>query len=73
MRVYPAKQHFAQTAKNLGVSNGVIYVRGGETIVHPDSDTEYEFHQDSNFFYLSGVNEPGFAAAYDIASSTAIL
>ncbi|KAJ2575217.1 hypothetical protein GGH19_003169 [Coemansia sp. RSA 1807] len=73
MQVYPAKQHFAKTAKNLNVASGVIFVRGGETIIHPDSDTEYEFHQDSNFYYLSGVCEPGFAAAYDIASDTAIL
>ncbi|KAJ2127576.1 hypothetical protein IW136_006343, partial [Coemansia sp. RSA 678] len=73
MQVYPAKQHFAKTAKNLNVASGVIFVRGGETIIHPDSDTEYEFHQDSNFYYLSGVREPGFAAAYDIASDTAIL
>ncbi|KAJ2455912.1 hypothetical protein EV183_000528 [Coemansia sp. RSA 2336] len=73
MQVYPAKQHFAKVAKNLGVSSGIIFVRGGDTIIHPDSDTEYEFHQDSNFYYLSGVREPGFAAAYDIATSTAIL
>ncbi|KAJ2230054.1 hypothetical protein H4R99_001079 [Coemansia sp. RSA 1722] len=70
---YPAKQHLVRTAKNLGVSSGVIFVRGGDIIVHPDSDTEYEFHQDSNFYYLSGVVEPGYAAAYDIASDTAIL
>ncbi|KAJ2779169.1 hypothetical protein GGI15_003960 [Coemansia interrupta] len=70
---YPAKQHLVRTAKNLGVSSGVIFLRGGDIIVHPDSDTEYEFHQDSNFYYLSGVVEPGYAAAYDIASDTAIL
>ncbi|KAI7832909.1 peptidase M24, structural domain-containing protein [Kickxella alabastrina] len=71
--VYPAKQHFAATAQKLGATSGVIFVRGGDIIVHPDSDTEYEFHQDSSFYYLSGVIEPGYAAAYDIASSTAIL
>ncbi|KAJ2784736.1 hypothetical protein H4R18_000951 [Coemansia javaensis] len=73
MSAYPAKQHLARTAANLGAAAGVIYLRGGETLVHPDSDTEYDFHQDSNFFYLSGVREPGFAAAYDIGSGTAIL
>ncbi|KAJ1731508.1 hypothetical protein LPJ61_002500 [Coemansia biformis] len=73
MNVYPAKQHLAKAAANLGASAGVIFVHGGETLVHPDSDTEYEFHQDSNFYYLSGVSEPGCAAAYDIASGTAIL
>ncbi|KAJ1810627.1 hypothetical protein LPJ56_004052 [Coemansia sp. RSA 2599] len=72
-KTYPAKQHLVRTAKNLGVSSGVIFVRGGDIIVHPDSDTEYEFHQDSSFYYLSGVVEPGYAAAYDIASDTAIL
>ncbi|KAJ2000767.1 hypothetical protein GGI04_004017 [Coemansia thaxteri] len=73
MSIYPAKQHLAATAAQLGADAGVILVFGGSTLVHPDSDTEYEFHQDSNFFYLSGVNEPGFAAAYDVASRTAIL
>ncbi|KAJ1960127.1 hypothetical protein GGI12_003970 [Dipsacomyces acuminosporus] len=73
MSVYPAKQHFEKTARNLGVSSGVIFVRGAEIIVHPDSDTEYDFHQDSNFYYLSGVRESGFAAAFDIASTKAIL
>ncbi|KAJ2714214.1 hypothetical protein H4R19_001847, partial [Coemansia spiralis] len=73
MSVYPAKQHLANVATRLGASAGVIFVRGGETIVHPDSDTEYDFHQDSNFYYVSGVAEPGFAAAYDIATGTAIL
>ncbi|KAJ1661972.1 hypothetical protein IW140_006292 [Coemansia sp. RSA 1813] len=71
--IYPAKQHLLKTAKNLGVSSGVIFIRGGDTIVHPDSDTEYEFHQDSNFYYVSGIKEPAFAVALDIASSKAIL
>ncbi|KAJ2558399.1 hypothetical protein EV175_000803 [Coemansia sp. RSA 1933] len=71
--IYPAKQHLLKTAKNLGVSSGVIFVRGGDTIIHPDSDTEYQFHQDSNFYYLSGVKEPAFAVALDIASGHAIL
>ncbi|KAJ1955444.1 hypothetical protein EC988_001880 [Linderina pennispora] len=73
MSTYPAKQHFINTAKKLGATSGVIFVRGGETIVHPDSDTEYEFHQDSNFYYLSGVRSPGFSAAYDIGANKAIL
>ncbi|KAJ2422645.1 hypothetical protein GGF41_003429 [Coemansia sp. RSA 2531] len=73
MPVYPAKQHFAATAGHLGADSGVILVHGGVTLIHPDSDTEYEFHQNSNFYYLSGVAEPGFAAAYDISTRTAIL
>ncbi|KAJ2583146.1 hypothetical protein GGH95_001156 [Coemansia sp. RSA 1836] len=73
MTVYPAKQHFAATAAQLGADSGVILVHGSETLLHPDSDTEYVFHQNSNFYYLSGVAEPGFAAAYDISTRTAIL
>ncbi|KAI9506570.1 hypothetical protein GGI25_003429 [Coemansia spiralis] len=72
-QTYPAKQHLLKTAKNLGADTGVIFVRGGDILTHPDSDTEYEFHQDSNFYYLTGVKEPAFAAALDIASGTAIL
>ncbi|PIA15995.1 Xaa-Pro dipeptidase [Coemansia reversa NRRL 1564] len=73
MAIYPTKKHFSKTAKNLNVTSGIIYVRGGEIIIHPDSDTEYDFHQDSNFYYLSGVRESGFSAAYDISTDTAIL
>ncbi|KAJ2383792.1 hypothetical protein H4S02_005131, partial [Coemansia sp. RSA 2611] len=73
MTTYPAKQHFVATAARLGADTGVILVYGSETLIHPDSDTEYEFHQNSNFYYLSGVAEPGFAAAYDIGTRTAIL
>ncbi|KAJ2491361.1 hypothetical protein IWW37_002350 [Coemansia sp. RSA 2050] len=73
MTTYPAKQHFVATAARLGADTGVILVYGSETLIHPDSDTEYEFHQNSNFYYLSGVAEPGFAAAYDISTRTAIL
>ncbi|KAJ2135604.1 hypothetical protein IW136_004210, partial [Coemansia sp. RSA 678] len=54
-------------------ASGVIFVHGSETIIHPNSDTKYEFHQDSNFYYLSRVHEPGFAATYNIALEMAIL
>lgn len=73
MTTYPAKQHLINTAKRLDVQDGVILVHGNEIIVHPDSDTEYDFHQDSNFFYVSGVAESGFAVAYDIKQNKAIL
>ncbi|KAJ2741867.1 hypothetical protein GGI20_004881 [Coemansia sp. BCRC 34301] len=73
MTVYPAKQHFAATAAQLGADSGAILVYGSETLMHPDSDTEYIFHQNSNFYYLSGVASPGFAAMYDISTRTAIL
>ncbi|MEX2352132.1 MAG: aminopeptidase P family protein [Balneolaceae bacterium] len=46
--------------------NGVIYLRGAETRYRYDSDYEYPFRQESNFWYLSGVNEPGFHLLLDL-------
>ncbi|KAI8327675.1 peptidase M24, structural domain-containing protein [Choanephora cucurbitarum] len=37
-----------------------IYHRGGITCTRDDTDVELDFRQESNFFYLSGVEKAGF-------------
>lgn len=39
----------------------ILVVGGGEVPIHV-SDENYPFRQDPNFFYLSGIEEPGYAA-----------
>ncbi|OBZ89605.1 putative Xaa-Pro aminopeptidase PEPP [Choanephora cucurbitarum] len=37
-----------------------IYHRGGNTCTRDDTDVELDFRQESNFFYLSGVEKAGY-------------
>jgi len=40
------------------VENAVIYMKGGELMYRYDTDYEFPFRQESNFWYLTGVDEP---------------
>lgn len=42
--------------------NGVIYLRGAETMYRYSTDFEFPFRQESNFLYLTGVNEADYHA-----------
>lgn len=37
--------------------NGVVFIQGSETMYRYDTDYEFPFRQESNFWYLTGVNE----------------
>lgn len=54
-------------------NNNVIYLKGGDTASRYDTDYEYPFRQESNFLYLTGVQEPGFHAVFDLKDKTWIL
>jgi Xaa-Pro dipeptidase len=41
---------------------GVIYLRGAETMYRYSTDFEFPFRQESNFWYLTGVNEADYHA-----------
>lgn len=45
---------------------GVIYIKGADTMYRYGTDYEFPFRQESNFWYLTGVNEPGYHAILDI-------
>ncbi|ORX94534.1 hypothetical protein K493DRAFT_221107 [Basidiobolus meristosporus CBS 931.73] len=70
---YNSKINNRKVAKNLGVDSGVIYLKGHVNTVKFDSDTEMPFDQDPYFFYMTGVEQPGYEFLYDIGNDKAIL
>ncbi|MDX1641884.1 MAG: aminopeptidase P family protein [Balneolaceae bacterium] len=47
---------------------GIIYIKGADLMYRYGTDYEFPFRQESNFWYLTGVNEPGYHAILDIKS-----
>lgn len=45
---------------------GIIYLKGAEIMYRYGTDFEFPFRQESNFWYLTGVNEPDYHAVLDI-------
>jgi Xaa-Pro dipeptidase len=45
---------------------GVIYLKGAEIMYRYGTDFEFPFRQESNFWYLTGVNEPDYHTVIDI-------
>ncbi|KAG2202495.1 hypothetical protein INT47_013111 [Mucor saturninus] len=58
----PTKQHCLKVKQLLECkhSSSVIYVKGKSESTRDNTDVDMEFRQESNFFYLTGVDEPGF-------------
>lgn len=46
--------------------DGIIFLRGAELMYRYDTDFEFPFRQESNFLYLSGVNEPDYHMILDL-------
>ncbi len=46
--------------------NGVIFIQGKETMYRYNTDYEFPFRQESNFWYLTGVNEPDCSLILDL-------
>lgn len=44
----------------------VVYMRGAELMYRYHTDYEFPFRQESNFWYLTGVNEPDFHLLFDL-------
>ncbi|MEX0607944.1 MAG: aminopeptidase P family protein [Balneolaceae bacterium] len=45
---------------------GAVFVQGSEILYRNETDYEYPFRQESNFWYLTGVNEPECALLLDL-------
>ena len=45
---------------------GIVYLQGGSVQSRYDTDYDYPFRQESNFLYLTGVNEPDFHMILDL-------
>lgn len=46
--------------------NGVVFIQGAETMYRYATDYEFPFRQESNFWYLTGVNEADCALILDL-------
>lgn len=58
----PTRHNYELVKKYLEPLKGsVIYLTGGRTQTRDDTDVELDFRQESNFFYLSGVEKPGYS------------
>ena len=53
---------FSQTQQSI------IFLEGAKIMYRYQTDYEFAFRQESNFWYVSGVNEPDCAAILDIDS-----
>ncbi|KAF9170843.1 hypothetical protein BGX21_008729 [Mortierella sp. AD011] len=65
---YPSKLHCEKVASFLSHearSDAIILAKGSVTKNRDNTDTELEFRQESNFYYLTGVLEEDFYFAYD--------
>ncbi|HKK25873.1 MAG TPA: aminopeptidase P N-terminal domain-containing protein, partial [Gracilimonas sp.] len=45
---------------------GAVFIQGSEILYRNETDYEYPFRQESNFWYLTGVNEPDCALILDL-------
>lgn len=45
---------------------GAVFIQGAEIMYRHETDYEYPFRQESNFWYLTGVNEPDCAVLLDL-------
>ena len=70
------KNNLSRYLANLAIripdlnTNSVIVLKGGDEIPRYDTDVNnYHFYQESNFFYLTGVREPGLSAVIDLKTS----
>jgi len=53
-------------ARKLG-SKGIVFI-SGNALLQRSGDTHFPFRQDSDFYYLTGVNEPSAFLVMDLAS-----
>ncbi|CAO3684678.1 unnamed protein product [Rhizopus stolonifer] len=57
----PTRSNYEHLKKHLKpVKNSIIYHCGSQRQTRDDTDVELDFRQESNFFYLSGVEDPGY-------------
>ncbi|KAJ8655878.1 hypothetical protein O0I10_008542 [Lichtheimia ornata] len=76
----PTRQHCLKVKSLLKLSNDIdkneramIYMQGADHSMRDDTDVELEFRQESNFFYLTGVDEPGFHVMIDLQTDLVYL
>ncbi|ORX43189.1 hypothetical protein DM01DRAFT_1313128 [Hesseltinella vesiculosa] len=73
MTKLPTSQNVKKVLGHLGLQQGVIYHKGQVMQERDNTDVELPFRQESNFYYLTGCNEPDFHVVIDIASGKTTL
>ncbi|EPS35315.1 hypothetical protein H072_11291 [Dactylellina haptotyla CBS 200.50] len=63
---YPAKSHARRVAKQLNLTEGLIYLNGEQFRNNEDSDMPAFFRQKRYFYYLTGYDYPDAHVTYDI-------
>ncbi|KAI7865149.1 peptidase M24, structural domain-containing protein [Spinellus fusiger] len=62
----PTRQNVKSVLSHFTPQQGIIYLSGQVLTERDDTDVEQPFRQESNFFYVTGVPEPGFHVIIDI-------
>lgn len=57
----------------LADQSGFVLLVGGETVNRKWTDTEVKFRQESNFFYMTGVQDPGYSLVIDLKTKQSTL
>ncbi|KAG0239207.1 peptidase M24, structural domain-containing protein [Mortierella sp. GBAus27b] len=73
---YPSSLHCEKVASHLSTKarhDAIILAKGTETKKRDNTDNEVDFRQESNFFYLTGVLDPGFYFIYDLSRKCSYL
>ncbi|KAI1314891.1 hypothetical protein EDD11_001614 [Mortierella claussenii] len=73
---YPSKLHSEKVASFLSEKarhHAIILAKGAEVKDRDNTDTELEFRQESNFLYLTGVQEADFYYIYDLVHRQSFL
>ena len=55
------------------LSGGLLYLEAGDPILRNGSDVFHPFRADSNFLYVTGVNQPGFGCLLDSEAGASVL
>ncbi|KAF3933626.1 hypothetical protein ABW19_dt0209400 [Dactylella cylindrospora] len=70
---YPAKSHARNVAKQLDITEGLIYLCGEVSRDNEDSDMAAFWRQKRYFYYLTGFDLPDAHVTYDIGTDTLTL
>ncbi|KAI8369970.1 peptidase M24, structural domain-containing protein [Blakeslea trispora] len=76
--IIPTKQHCVKVKRLLNLDkqneqSSIVYLKGKEESTRDATDVELEFRQESYFFYLTGVEEPGFQVLFDLKTEKVYL
>lgn len=71
--VFPANRARLQAQWNASISQGFLLMAGNLDLVTGDGDTSLLFRQNSDFFYVSGVEVPGAVVVFDLPSFNSTL